>query len=79
MSDPINIQYLGFQTASEFREYTFAVREAGSKPLQYKLTIMNEAFEAHRARYQDAPEICSRRLHHELEAYANNPPPRTSA
>lgn len=41
---------------------------------EYALTIANEAFEAHRARYQDGPDICSLRLHRELAANANHPP-----
>ena len=74
MSDEIIVQYVGFQAKHLVREYTFAVREAATEPLNYTLTIANEAFVTHRARYQDAPEICSRRLHHELDSHANHPP-----
>jgi hypothetical protein len=74
MADSVFVQYVGFQVGILVREYTFAVRETASEPLQYTLTIANEAFVSHRARYQDAPEICSLRLHRELDAHANHPP-----
>jgi hypothetical protein len=38
------------------------------------VTIANDAFVAHRARYQDAPEICSLRLHREFAARSGHPP-----
>ena len=73
MKDQIIVQYLGFEVRGVVREYEFAVREVGGAPLQYFLTIENDAFTSHRARYQDAPEICSLRLHRELDAHANHP------
>jgi hypothetical protein len=72
--DAVIVQYVGFQAKSLVREYTFTVREAPSDPLQYILEIANEAFESHRARYQDAPDICSLKLRRELVAHANHPP-----
>jgi hypothetical protein len=74
MTDLIVVQYVGFQVKALVREYTFAVREAPADALHYTLSIDNEAFVSHRARYQDAPEICSLKLHHELDAHANHPP-----
>ncbi len=73
MSSEIIVQYVGFQVTSSLREYTFAVRDTAAEPLQYKVTIANEAFVAHRVRYQDAPQICSLRLRQELDAHANHP------
>jgi len=67
------IQYVGFEVKDLVREYTFAVRQAPSEPLEYTLSIANEAFVSHRARYQDAPDICSVRLRHELATCANQP------
>jgi hypothetical protein len=66
------VQYVGFKVNSSLREYTFAVHEQGTEPLEYTLTIANEAFLAHRVRYQDAPDICSLRLHRELEAHPDH-------
>jgi hypothetical protein len=74
MMDLIVVQYVGFQVKAQVREYTFAVREAPADALQYTLSIENEAFVSHRARYQDAPEICSLKLHRELDSHANHPP-----
>jgi hypothetical protein len=73
LSSEIIVQYVGFQAKSSLREYTFAVRETATEPLHYTLTIANEAFVSHRVRYQDAPEICSLRLHRELDTHANHP------
>jgi hypothetical protein len=74
MTDPILVQYVGFQVNNLVREYTFAVLETATEPLHYTLTIANEAFVSRRVRYQDAPDICSLRLHRELDAHANHPP-----
>ena len=72
MSDAI-IEYRGFNAKPLVREYTFSVREAAMEPREYTLTITNEAFDSHRARYQDAPDICSLRLRRELAANSNHP------
>jgi hypothetical protein len=73
MSSNIIVQFVGFQSKSEFREYTFTVREAATEPREYTLSIPNEAFDTHRVRYQDAPDICSHKLHRELAASENHP------
>ena len=74
MNDHTVVKYIGFQAKTAAREYMFAVREQAKEDISYTLTILNEAFTSRRARYQDAPEICSQRLHHELDAHANHPP-----
>jgi len=74
MMDAIVVQYVGFIVNGPVREYTFAVREMAAVPLHYTLSIANEAFVAHRVRYQDAPDICSLKLRRELDAHANHPP-----
>src|ERR1041385_723809 len=73
MSDGVIVQYRGFEVKLLVRQYTFNVREAGSDR-EFTLSIENEAFVSHRARYQDAPSICSLRLNAELQAHANHPP-----
>lgn len=73
MSDAVIVQYRGFEVKLNVREYTFKVREAGSER-EFILSIENEAFVSHRAKYQDAPSICSTRLNAELLAHANHPP-----
>jgi hypothetical protein len=56
------------------RAYTFTVRKPKSEPREFTLTISNAAFDGRRARFQDAPDICSLRLRRELAADANHPP-----
>jgi hypothetical protein len=68
----IVVQYIGFEPKALVREYTFSVREAG-EVREFKLNIPNEAFVSHRAKYQDAPAICSIRLNAELAANSNHP------
>ncbi len=74
MSDNIYVQYVGFEAKSSVRQYIFCVREVPNEPREFILTIANEAFVSHRARYQDAPDICSLKLRQELAIYANHPP-----
>lgn len=76
MSSEMILQYLGFVSQPLDREYTFSVREPACEPREYTLTIANSAFDARRARFQDAPDICSLRLRRELAA-SNNHPART--
>jgi hypothetical protein len=73
MTESSVIQYVGFRASISGREYAFSVREAGAQSREYTLTIANEAFESHRARYQDGPEICSLRLHRELAISTTDP------
>jgi hypothetical protein len=73
MSNAPIVEYLGFQAKPLVREYHFKVRQAGLER-EFKLLIENEAFVAHRARYQDAPAICALRLNLELAAHSNHPP-----
>jgi hypothetical protein len=72
VSDAIVLQYVGFETKGAIREYAFALRGTGGASSKYFVTIANEAFVAHRVRYQDAPDICSLRLHREFAARTDN-------
>jgi hypothetical protein len=74
MSHQVLVQYTGFQSKPLVREYTFSVREAELEPREVTLTIPNEAFNSRRARFQDAPDICSLRLWRELAACDNHLP-----
>lgn len=74
MNATIIVQYVGFEAKPLVREYTFSVREAADEPRECTLTIANEAFASHRVRYQDAPDVCSLKLHRELAACANHLP-----
>lgn len=74
MTENIFVLYKGFKAKHLVREYTFTVQIAGEEPHPFMLTIPNEAFHSQRARFQDAPDICSRRLTQELAAFSNRPP-----
>ena len=73
MNDKIIVKYMGFKPMPLKREYTFRVSADGADR-EFRLNIANDAFVSHRARYQDAPAICSERLQAELAAHSNHPP-----
>jgi len=69
---PVSIRYLGFACTSEGRAYRLRVEGTGD-PRIVTVTIPTAAFEARKARYQDAPELCFARLQRELVANADLP------
>ncbi len=73
MSDSLIVQFVGYEVSPLVREYRFSVRESKSEAREFTLTIANAAFNCRRARFQDAPDICSLRLRRELAADANHP------
>lgn len=73
MRRSVIVQYAGFTSKAIVREYCFLVRDASSEPREFTFTISNEAFRSHRVRYQDAPAICSIKLHRELAEQLNHP------
>ena len=50
MTNSILMQYLGFGSKGQWREYAFQVRYAGEDVRDFTLTIPNEAFTSHRVR-----------------------------
>ena len=73
MNEKIMMQFVGFVAGSEAREYSFTVREVSCEPRHFVLSIAIEAFNSHRVRFQDAPDVCALRLRHELAASDNHP------
>jgi len=73
MSDSLIVQFVGYEVLPMAREYTFTVREDKTEPREFTLIIASAAFDCRRARFQDAPDICSLRLRRELAADANHP------
>ena len=69
----VNAQYVGFKAKAIVREYSFLVRESSIEPHEITFTILNEAFTSRRLSFQNAPDICSRKLHRELADSACNP------
>jgi hypothetical protein len=74
VSHEIIVQFQGYEVKARVREYTFTVREVSTEPREFTLTIPTEAFNEHLLRIQDAPDVCSRKLHRELATFANHPP-----
>lgn len=73
MTTTLFVQYIGFVARPGAREYTFSVKNGADKAREFQFTIPDEAFLSNRVRYQDAPDICSHRLHSELAGAANHP------
>jgi hypothetical protein len=69
----VNVQYVGFTARAMVREYSFLVRESSIDSKEITFTILNEAFTSHRLSFQNAPDICSLKLHRELADSSNNP------
>ena len=74
MSDPVALLYRRFENKGAVREHAFTLRGPAGKSSEYFVTIANAAFVAHRVRYQDAPDICSLRLHREFAARSDHLP-----
>jgi hypothetical protein len=73
MSKEILMQFVGFESKDEAREYTFTVRESATDSRDFTIAIAHEAFRLHGVRFQDAPAICALRLRRELASSDNHP------
>jgi hypothetical protein len=62
----VQIQYLGFQTKSRGRDYTYLVIDPKSENRQFTFTISNQAFAEGRVPYQDAADLCYKKLQKDL-------------
>ena len=69
----VNIQSMGFKSKAVVREYSFLLRESSIEPHEITFTILNEAFRSHGLRYQDAPDLCSLKLHREMATSVDDP------
>jgi hypothetical protein len=67
VSNPVALQYRRFENKGAVREYAFTLRGSAGQYSEYFVTIAIPAFVAHRARYQNGPEICSLRFHREFD------------
>jgi hypothetical protein len=59
------VRYLGFEITAEGREYSLQVTN-GLEPRTFVLLVTHEAFASRQARYQDAPDLCYRKMGREL-------------
>jgi hypothetical protein len=73
VTNEILVQFAGFKAEGLTRVYSFTVREQANEPREFTVSIANEAFNARRIRYQDAPDVCSLKVRHELASSANRP------
>ena len=73
MSNELIVEFVGFESAANARVYSFVVRQASTEPRDFTPTISNQAFTDHLISFQDGPDICSRKLRHELAANGNQP------
>ena len=69
----VSAAYVGFKAKAIVREYSFMVRESSTEPYEITFTILNEAFTSRRLSFQNAPDICSLKLHRELADSTSNP------
>jgi hypothetical protein len=66
-------QYMGFESKAVSREYAFLVREALVEPVKITFAILNKAFTTGRLSFQNAPDLCSLKLHREMADCINGP------
>ena len=67
------MEYMGFTSTTQGREYAFHVRFSPQDSRDYSLTITSEAFSSRRVSYQDGPNVCSSRLKRELTVNPDAP------
>jgi hypothetical protein len=68
MSEAVFMEYMGFKSTTQGREYAFHVRFSSQDSRDYTVTIASEAFTTRHVSYQDGPNVCSSRLKRELTA-----------
>jgi hypothetical protein len=69
-----HLEYVGFVTRGTQREYTLRLRRPGGEEQDFVLAIPLDAFLTRRARFQDAPDICFRKLQRALAASPDSLP-----
>jgi hypothetical protein len=74
MAEP-HLEYIGFITQGEQREYTLRLRRPGVEDQDFVLAVPLQAFLTRRVRFQDAPDICFRKLQHALADSPESLPP----
>lgn len=70
-----HIEYIGFVTQGEQREYTLRLRRAGAIDHDFVLAVPLEAFLTRRLRFQDGPDICFRKMQRALAESPETVPP----
>ncbi|MEJ2007935.1 MAG: hypothetical protein P8Z30_07230 [Acidobacteriota bacterium] len=70
----IQIRYLGFQLNANGRDYTYRVVNAKEGEREFVMSISNRAFAEHHFPYQDAADLCYRKLQKALDAESPDQP-----
>jgi hypothetical protein len=68
------LEYVGFTVNEATREYSLRARQPDGEYHAFTVAISNDAFLAHRVRYQDAPVICFLKIQRELIACGDTLP-----
>jgi hypothetical protein len=69
----ISTQYVGFMSTLSTREYSFVVRGELTKAIEITFAIPNRVFTSRRLSFQNAPDLCSLKLHREMAGSVDNP------
>jgi hypothetical protein len=62
----VDAQYVGFTPKLVTREYNSIVRAAPVEAFEITFAISNKAFTSRRLSFQNAPDLCSLKLHREM-------------
>jgi hypothetical protein len=73
MSEAVFMEYMGFTSTTQGREYAFHVRFSPQDSRDYTVTITSNAFSSRCVSYQDGPNVCSARLKRELTVNPDAP------
>jgi hypothetical protein len=68
----ISTQYVGFMSKLLTREYSFVVREELDETIEITFAIPNRVFTSRRLSFQNAPDLCSLKLHREMASSVDN-------
>lgn len=63
----VRVEYLDFRDVDEHREFRFHVYGLGGSS-EFRMRIANAAFDAHRVRMQDGPDLCYQKLRRAISA-----------
>src|ERR1700674_843825 len=69
----ISAHYVGFMAKLLTREYSFVVRGELTQTIEITFAIQNRVFTSRRFSFQNAPDLCSLKLHREMAGSVDNP------
>ena len=69
----INVQYVGFISKLLSRQYSFVVTEELTETVEITFAIPHTVFTSRRLSFQNAPDLCSLKLHREMASSEDDP------